>query len=299
MTEGVVVRFLSAPRPSEVDVPNTRIQDRFAQVAADGRGALLPYFTSGFPVPEVTEALIRRADELGVAAVEIGVPYSDSIADGPVIQESFHDVLQRGYRLSDTFELVARVRSAVECGLIAMLSYSIVHRVGTDAFFARAAAAGFDGVIIPDVPLEEATGVSKAAQDAGLCFIGLVAPTTSPQRRARIAQTSSGFIYQIAVSGTTGERSEGSDSVKDAVDELRRISRLPVCVGFGVSSAAQVRAVCGFADGAIVGSAIVRRLADAKRGGATPTEMVESVSGFLAELTRAASGRGDTAQDPA
>ena len=280
-------------------MPNTRIQDRFARVAADGGGALVPYFTSGFPAPEVTETLIRRADALGVAAIEIGVPYSDSIADGPVIQESFHDVLQRGYRLCDTFELVERVRSAVECGLIAMLSYSIVHRIGTDRFFARAAVAGFDGVIIPDVPLEEAAGVSKAAQDAGLCFIGLVAPTTSPTRQARIAQISSGFIYQIAVSGTTGERSGFSDSIKDSVDHLRRISRLPVCVGFGVSSAAHVRAVCGFADGAIVGSAIVRRLAEAERGRATPNEMVESVSGFLAELTQAASDRDDMAPDPA
>ena len=280
--------MVSVPVSGEDDVPNSRIKDRFTRSTAGGRGALVPYFTSGFPTPEVTEALIRRADLLNVPVVEIGVPYSDSIADGPVIQESFHYVLQSGYRLADTFELVERVRSSVECALVAMLSYSIVHRNGTDGFFSRAAAAGFDGVIVPDVPMEEAGAVSKAALDAGLCYVGLVAPSTAPARKVRIAEASSGFIYQIAVSGTTGERSGSSESVEGAVDELRRISPLPVCVGFGVSTADHVRSICGFADGAIVGSAIVRRLLEAQQAGETSDNMVESVSEFLTELATAA-----------
>lgn len=271
-------------------MPNTRVQDRFAEATAAGVGSLVPYFTSGFPTPAVTEALIRRADALGATVVEIGIPYSDSIADGPVIQDSFHEVLSRGYRLADTFDLVSRVRSAVDCGLVAMVSYSIIHRIGVDAFLARAAEVGFDGLISPDVPAEEAATLSAAAAAVGLCHIGLVAPTTSASRRAEIVRASSGFIYQIAVAGTTGERSGFSGSIRKVIEPLRQISRLPVCVGFGVSSAEQVRAVCQFADGAIVGSAIVRRLADMAKRGGTPEEMIESLSEFLQELVGAAKG---------
>ena len=269
----------------------TRIQDGFARARADGTGGLVPYFTSCYPEPDVTEALIRRADALGATAIEIGVPYSDSIADGPVIQDSFHSVLQRGYRLADTFALVERVRPSVKCGLIAMLSYSIVHRVGLEAFFSRAGASGLDGVIVPDVPVEESPVVSKAAGDAGLCFIGLISPTTSPARRDAIVRTSTGFIYQIAVAGTTGERSDFSDSTAESIEELRKVTDLPLCIGFGIASPEQVRAVCRFADGAIVGSAIVRRIKEAARNGASRDAMVNAVSGFLGELATAANAK--------
>lgn len=269
-------------------MPRTRIQDRFSRAAADGSGALVPYFTSGFPTPEVTAALIQRADALGAVAIEIGVPYSDSIADGPVIQDSYHQVLESGYRLSDTFKLVRRIRSGVEAGLIAMVSYSVVFRYGVDAFFDRASEAGFDGIISPDVPVEESATLSAAAKAADLCYIGLVALTTSASRRREIAHASSGFIYQIAVAGTTGERAALSSALSKGIESLRQVSQLPVCVGFGVSSADQVRAVCRIADGAIVGSAIVRRVADGMRRGLAQDEIVQSVSTFLAELAQAA-----------
>ncbi len=265
-----------------------RIEQRFGDRAVAGTGALLPYFTSGFPDVATTAELIRRADALGVTAAEIGVPYSDSIADGPVIQESFNHALERGCTLEDTFRLASEVRPAVSCALVAMVSYTLVHRKGVDAFMDRAAGAGFDGVILPDVPVEESAPVSAAAHRAGLCYVGLVAPTTSWARREAIARVSSGFIYQIAVAGTTGERPTLPPSLPNETVRLRGISGLPVCVGFGISTAEQVRAVCSFADGAIVGSAIVRRIADGLKKGLEAEALVEPVSAFLAQLVAGA-----------
>ncbi len=261
-----------------------RLEQRFRKHGVSTQGVLLPYFTSGFPDVATTAELIRQADALGAAVVEIGVPFSDSIADGPVIQESFNYVLERGHKLEDTFRLVSEVRPAVSCALVAMLSYTLVYRAGVDSFMDRAAGSGFDGVILPDVPVEESAPVSRAAKRAGLCYVGLVAPTTSPPRREAIARSSSGFIYQIAVSGTTGERQTLPSSLPAEVARLREVSGLPVCVGFGISTAEQVGQVCGFADGAIVGSAIVRCIGDAMKKGLKPEALVEPVSAFIARL---------------
>ena len=261
-----------------------RIEQQFADRKAEGRGALLPYVTAGFPDMNVTEALVRRADAMGVTAIELGIPYSDSIADGPVIQSSFYEALHRGFRLQHAFDLVSRIRADVQCGLIAMVSYSVVHRIGLDDFMRRAGEAGFDGVILPDVPVEESLPMKAAADSAGLCHIGLIAPTTEALRREAIAKSSTGFIYQIAVTGTTGERNELPRALPEEVSRLRQISGLPVCVGFGISRPEHVRTVCDVADGAIVGSAIVRHIADALQNGHGPDKIVDAVSQFISDL---------------
>ncbi|HNQ23887.1 MAG TPA: tryptophan synthase subunit alpha [Phycisphaerae bacterium] len=248
------------------------------------RGALLPYFTAGFPDSRSLAELIHVADALGVAAVEIGFPYSDSIADGPVIQESFYRALEHGCRVHDAFSVAAQVRSRVACALLAMVSYSIVYRYGRDRFLTEAAAAGFDGVIIPDLPVEECHDAAQATARVGLCHIGMVAPTTTPARREAIARSSAGFVYQVAVAGTTGERVGLPPELPGQVRELRRISGLPVCVGFGIGSAQQVRAVCDVADGAIVGSALVRRVGEAAATGVRGGALAERVRPYLAEL---------------
>ena len=264
-------------------VPN-RITRRLRASAQARVGTLLPYFTAGFPDAATTASLVIEADRLGAGVVEIGFPFSDSIADGPVIQESFHHALQRGHRVEDAFRLVADVRPEVECGLVAMVCYSIVSRIGLDHFMARAAEAGFDGVILPDVPVEESRVTVAAANRAGLCHIGLVAPSTSPSRRQAIANAATGFIYQIAAAGTTGERGTLPPGLSDEVKHLRAVSGVPVCVGFGVSDADQVREICRFASGAIVGSAIIRRIDDAMKAGADSTHIVEHVGEFLRSL---------------
>lgn len=186
--------------------------------------------------------------------------------------------------METVFELVSRLRDSVGCGLVAMVSYTLVFRYGLRAFMARAAAAGFDGVILPDVPVEESAPVCKAAAESDLCHIGLVAPTTTAARREAVVGSSSGFVYQIAVAGTTGERSAVADTLRPQVASLREITTLPICVGFGIASVEQVRAVCNVADGAIVGSAIVRRIADGVRQGMDEASLVAAVGGFMREL---------------
>lgn len=267
-----------------------RIAERLSRHKKNGTGALLPYLTAGFPDLATTQELVRRADALGAAVVEIGIPYSDSIADGPVIQASFHAALARGFRVADVFQLAAQVRGSVSVALVAMVSTTLVQRIGLDAFMGRAAEAGFDGVILPDVPVEESDAAVKAAQQSELAYIGLVAPTTSADRRARIARTSSGFVYQMAVAGTTGERRALPIQLADEVAQLRKVSGLPVCVGFGVSTAAHVRSVCEMADGAIVGSAIVRRIDAAMQSGAGRDEIVDTAAAFMAELMTGTTG---------
>ncbi len=256
-----------------------------AQLAASRpHGALLPYFTSGFPDVAATAEFVRRADRLGVAAVEIGIPYSDSIADGSVIQSSFHAALAGGHRLQHTFDMVTQLRSTISCAIIAMLSYSMVHRLGLRRFMEEASRVGFDGVILPDVPVEESAPTSKAAQDAGLSYIGLVAPTTSPARLRATVAGSSGFVYQIATAGTTGERTSLADTLKSETAALRELTTLPICAGFGVSTADHVREVCGFADGAIVGSALVRRIQEGTNAGLGASALADSVQRTLEDL---------------
>lgn len=269
-----------------------RIRTRLEERRNGVHGAFLPYLTAGFPNVETTAALVRHADTLGAAVIEIGFPFSDSIADGPVIQDSFHYVLATGHTLADTFRLVSEVRPSVKCGLVAMVSYSIVHRFGVDAFLAQAAAAGFDGMILPDVPVEESSPVAVSVKRAGLCYIGLVAPTTTAERRDAIAKNSSGFVYRIAFAGITGERTRLADELPEAVAELRRVGGLPVCVGFGVSTADHIRQVCRYADGAIVGSAIIRRIDEALRADLPHDELIRNVAGFLDELAGGLVDRG-------
>lgn len=264
----------------------SRIAARLEADHAAGRGSLLPYLTAGFPTIDVTSDLIRAADSAGAAVVEIGFPYSDSIADGPVIQSSFNHVLRSGHTLEQTFAMISDVRPAVVCGLVAMVSYSLVHRLGLAAFMGRTADSGFDGVILPDVPIEEAPPVRAAAERAGLSHVGLIAPTTSAERRDAIARHASGFVYLIAATGTTGERQTAPPLVPAEVEGLRCASGLPVCVGFGIRSADQVRSVCHVADGAIVGSAVVRRIGEGIENGQSHEALVEGITGFLQGLVR-------------
>jgi tryptophan synthase alpha chain len=253
--------------------------------ARQGRaGALLPYFTAGYPSIELTGELLRCADRCGAAAVELGFPFSDSIADGPTITSSFQDALRTGLRVADIFATVRSVRDEISCPLSAMVSFSIVDRIGVESFVARAADAGFDALIVPDLSLEEAPAVADAVHQVGLDLVMLVAPTSSPERRAQICKLASGFLYYVSVAGTTGVRARLPDDLDENVRELRVHTALPICVGFGVGSAAQVREVCREADGAIVGSAIIKCIGACVEKGATGQVTVEAVASYLDDL---------------
>ncbi|MEK6676985.1 MAG: tryptophan synthase subunit alpha [Planctomycetota bacterium] len=265
-----------------------RIKEVFRKTQAAGRRAWVPYFTAGFPDREICRELILRADRFGATVIEVGFPYSDSIADGPIIQGSHHEVLSRGHRVADTFELVEELRPSLSAAVVAMVSCSVIHRIGVIKFMSQLAKAGFDGVLVPDVPFEESAGFVDAAKKADLGYVGLIAPTTKPDRRALIASASTGFVYQMAHAGITGERSTIPLSLKAEVAQTRLHARVPICVGFGVSTPAQVRAICQIADGVIVGSAIMRRLQEGVQACVGRSQQIEEISAFLMELAEAA-----------
>lgn len=245
---------------------------------------LWPFVVAGYPDVGTTGALLRGLSTLPIRGVEVGFPFSDPIADGPVIQRAFSGALARGVRVGDVFEMVASVRGEVGVPLLAMVSASIVYRIGTQRFASEARAAGFDGLIVPDLSLEEAPELAACAAGADLRLSMLIAPTTPPDRERRIAEVASGFLYYVSVQGTTGERGALPDDLEAHVTSLRKGTGLPVLVGFGISGRAQVQAVCGYADGAIVGSAIVRRMTEAIDQGRTSEQVVQDVSEFISEL---------------
>ena len=270
-----------------------RLTRRLEQARSQGRKCLLPYVTAGYPDLETTTQLLRRLDDAGCQAIEIGVPFSDSIADGPVIQESFYRALDGGFKVDELFSAVAEVREQLSAALLIMVSMSIVRRRGVETFAKRAAASGFDGLIVPDVPADECSSLARQAQSCGLCNVLMAAPTSSDERRRRIAELSTGFVYLIAARGITGERRDLSADLANNVRRVRSLTALPLMVGFGISTAEHVRAVCREADGAIVGSAIIRRIADCLNEKKSRQEIIDVVGHYVDELITGTNGQGD------
>lgn len=247
-----------------------------------GRIALLPFIPAGYPDLETTRQILPALERAGAAAIEVGIPFSDPIADGPIIQEAFTAALSRKLRLADIFAAVKAARGEVSIPLVSMVSYSLVYRYGAQRFFADAKAAGFDGLILPDLPPPEAQPICKQARDAGLDTILLVAPTTTLQRRREIAGLCSGFVYYLSVAGITGERDRLPADLEMNLRQLREVSKVPVCVGFGISRSEHLAQLAPVCDGAIVGSAIVRRMKQAETAG--PAAVVKSVADYCKEL---------------
>jgi tryptophan synthase alpha chain len=265
------------------NLADNRLVKAFAELRRAEKKALLPFLTAGYPDLETTEALLEDFERRGIRICELGVPFSDPIADGPTIQASYTDALGHGISTEGILDMVRRYRgNGGTMALVAMVSYSIVYRHGVENFLDKAASGGFDGVIIPDLPLEEASSMEALASARGIANVMLIAPTSSPQRRQEIARHSRGFIYYISIAGITGERTMLPGETIAAVSELRTHTETPVCVGFGISSPEMVSTVCEAADGAIVGSAIVHRITEAQ--GRKREELVKRVGEFVGEL---------------
>lgn len=262
---------------------DNRIVRAFANLAASGKKGLLPYVTAGLPDLKCAGRILTTLAELGVTAVELGFPYSDSIADGPVIQTSFTRVLESGIRVREIFHMVANFRQYSELPILAMLSYSIVYRMGVAEFVREAQRVGIDGLILPDLSLEEAPQVAGILQNEGLCLPMLVSPVSPPERRRQIAALSTGFVYYMSVAGITGERTQLPPELVANVHQLRQESGRPVVVGFGISTAEQVRLVCSEADGAIIGSALVRRIMETQDTGGNSDAIVAAVRTSVTE----------------
>jgi tryptophan synthase alpha chain len=263
----------------------SRLRETFAERRASGRKSLLPYITGGYPDVETTAAILRTIDPGPCACVEVGIPFSDPIADGPVIQTSFSRALAEGFKLDDLLAILRQQREDIAVPLLAMVSYSIVYRRGPEAFVDVLREAGFDGVIVPDLALEEAADLVRLTRERDSALVMMVAPTTEPDRQRQIADLSEPFIYYQSLAGVTGERASLPPDLQQHVQELRVATGKPICVGFGVSTAAQIQRVCTIADGAIVGSAIVRRMTAAVEEGCSPGEIAARVDEFIQSLT--------------
>jgi tryptophan synthase alpha chain len=236
------------------------IAQTFASLRAKKQIALMPFIPAGYPNLQTTTATLQALEQAGASIIEVGIPISDPIADGPVIQEAFTETLKNKLKLSEIFQTIGGVRPKLSIPLVAMVSYSIVFRYGLARFLTNAKMSGFDGMILPDLPPPEAQKVCDQVRAAGLDTILLVAPTTAPQRRAEIASLCSGFVYYLSVSGITGERQQLPADLRENVKQLKQATDRPVCVGFGIHKAEHVKQLSDVADGAIVGTAIVRRM---------------------------------------
>jgi tryptophan synthase alpha chain len=263
----------------------SRIDAVFAELRRQGRKALMPFVTAGDPDLDFTAALVRRLVARGAALCELGIPYSDPVADGPVIQASYSRALEGKIKLDAIFAMLGSLAPSLAAPVVTMVSYAIVYRRGLEEFVAAAKAAGVAGLIVPDLPVEEAGPLADICRRADLSLIQLVTPTTPRPRALRIAELSSGFIYYVSVTGITGERSELPRQLADEVAWLRGQTRLPICIGFGISRPEHVRALSGVADGLIVGSAIVRRVAGL--GGKPRAAVLAEIDDFVGQLLAA------------
>jgi tryptophan synthase alpha chain len=263
------------PRPvSGVD----RIASAFARARAEGRAALMPYYTLGYPDSPTSEAVIRAIAEAGADLIELGVPFSDPLADGPTIQRSSQVALERGMTPARCLELTGRLRAGgVRQPLLLMGYVNPILAYGSGRFVADAAGTGADGLIVPDLPPEEAGEVEAACGASGLALIYLAAPTSTPERLATVAARTTGFLYLVSVAGVTGAREGLPPNLHAFVERARAVARTPLAVGFGISTPAQAQAVGQLADGVIVGSALI----NAVTGAADPTA---AAAGFVRAL---------------
>jgi tryptophan synthase alpha chain len=252
----------------------------FKNLRSAGRKAFMPFITAGDPDLDFTAEVIRELAARGSNLCELGIPYSDPIADGPVIQASYTRALDKKTKLADILRTVGKISPEVSSPIITMVSYAIIFRHGLEKYIADAKAAGVAGAIVPDLPVEEAGPMAEVCRREDFSLIQLITPTTPRDRALKIAEKTTGFIYYVSVTGITGERTALPQSILDNVAWLRSQTPLPICIGFGISKPEHVRMLSPAADGLIVGSAIVRRMADAAQ---RPRQQVLKEIGDYAE----------------
>ncbi len=261
------------------------IDTTFETLRSQGRKAFLPFITAGDPDLEFTGKVLKELVARGASICELGIPYSDPIADGPVIQASYTRVLDQKQKLGQILEAATSWTAELSAPLVSMVSYSIIHRQGLENYVARAKAAGIAGAIVPDLLVEESADFSALCQREDFSLIQLVTPTTPRDRALKICETSTGFLYFVSVTGITGERTELPPEVVDQVGWLKERTDLPICIGFGISQPEHVKMLAPVADGLIVGSAIVRKIAEVEEKG--EAAVLAEIGELVDELTAA------------
>ena len=261
----------------------SQIDDLFKKLRTDSQKAFMPFITAGDPDLEFTGNLLKKLDATGCHLAEVGIPYSDPIADGPVIQASYTRALNAGAKLDAILAMLKSVTSEIKMPVVTMISYAIIYRTGLEKFLDKAIDAGVAGAIVPDMPVDESAEFAAKCKERDFSLIQLVTPTTPRERALRIAEHSSGFIYYVSIAGITGERTALPDDLVDNVTWLREQTELPICVGFGISQPEHAETLKPVADGMIVGSAIVRRIAEIEDG-SSKEDATKDVESFCQEM---------------
>ncbi len=259
-----------------------RIESRFAELRERSECALVPFITAGDPDLATTEALLPAIAEAGADLIEIGVPFSDPLGDGPTIQRANERALQSGSSLRRTLELIKKLRPQLDVPLVLMGYANVFFAMGEANFAAAAREVGVDGVITVDLPPEEGRVLFDGLEQAGVDPILLASPTTGESRLAQLAERTRGFLYYVSLTGVTGARAQVAADLEGAVSRIRRVSKVPVCVGFGISTPDQAQQVGRYADGVVVGSALVDRIEAAQ---STESAVAEATR-FIADLKR-------------
>ncbi|WHZ14566.1 MAG: Tryptophan synthase alpha chain [Nitrospira sp.] len=260
-----------------------RLDQTFSRLKAKGEKALITYIMAGDPSLQETEQLVLELERAGADVVELGVPFSDPIADGPVIQKAAERGLRSGTSLRKILKSVRQLRTSTEIPIVLMAYYNNIHAFGEAEFCRQAVEAGVDGLIVPDMPPDEAGPLRDPAEAAGLHLIFLLAPTSTAARRAYVAKESGGFVYYVSITGITGAKLNDMAGVRDNVAKIRKQTKTPVAVGFGVATPDDAALVADIADAVIVGSAIVRRVGEHGQDG----RLVREVGSFVRSLKTA------------
>ncbi|MDH5641499.1 MAG: tryptophan synthase subunit alpha [Nitrospira sp.] len=272
----------SSPNPNRLDAT-------FARLKAERKKALIAYLMAGDPGLAQTEQLVLALELAGADVIELGVPFSDPIADGPVIQRAAQRALQSGTSLRQILESVKSLRQRTNIPIVLMLYYNSIFALGHEAFCRAAKEAGVDGLIVPDMPPDEAGPLKGPADEAGLELIFLLAPTSTPDRRKFVAQQSHGFVYYVSLTGITGAKLTNMADVGENVQKIRKVAGTPIAVGFGVATPEDAARVSKVADGVIVGSAIVRLIESCQQDRDMIGEVVEFVRSLKAAMAAAQS----------
>jgi len=259
-----------------------RIEEKFATLRTKNEKALIVYLTAGDPSLDMTKKLIFALEKAGVDILEIGVPFSDPTADGPVIQAASQRALKTGTTLQGVLDLVADVRKVSEIPIVLFGYFNPIFAYGVKRFANAARHAGVDGVLVVDLPYEEASELRNHTDTAGIDFISLVAPTTDKERLKKIAAKASGFLYYISITGITGTTAPKIGNIKTEVNKIRQITNLPIAVGFGISKPQQAGEIGRFADGVVIGSAVVRLIDENKKN----KDFIKVVSNYITEMKK-------------
>lgn len=267
---------------------SSRIAKRFRELKSYGKKALIPYISCGDPSLQFTEKLVLELQRAGADMIELGIPYSDPVADGPTIQKASQRALAGGVTIDKIFNLVYRVRLEVKIPLIFMTYYNSVFRYGLERFVSKAAEAGIDGLIVPDLPPEEAKDLKELTDQYNLDLIFLAAPTSTAHRLKKIAALARGFVYCVSVTGVTGSRKEFDRSLENFLANMRVETSLPLAVGFGISGPETAKRAAAYADGIIVGSSLIERIEqNLDLVSSNPKHVVDEVCAYLRSLREA------------